>query len=206
MSENIKKILGKINEYLGLFIVVPAVLGGLWQILELSYLSPSFIRFFSVTQVASDGLLVMVIVFVISVPILLLTFRVRKAENIDDKKIESENKRPFFWQNLIIAVILITSGMLLFIFLILPLIHSLNTEFGLFEFAGLLFAASFALYCFFLGIRAITSAVFEIKPSIREKFSRYYSSRIKDPSSSWEFHLIALLTLIVFGIALIARS
>lgn len=44
-------------------VIVPYILGGIWQIIELSSISLTYIRFFSVTQSVSDGLLMLVIVF-----------------------------------------------------------------------------------------------------------------------------------------------
>ena len=40
-------------------ILLPAILGGVWQILELSKMSISYIRFFSATQLLPDGLLML---------------------------------------------------------------------------------------------------------------------------------------------------
>ena len=55
----IKSKLDWIKEYLSIIVIIPAIIGGIWQIIELSYISTSYIRFFSPTQVISDGLLVL---------------------------------------------------------------------------------------------------------------------------------------------------
>jgi cation transport ATPase len=52
-----------IKEYLPFILIIPAFLGGVWQIIELSSISISFIRFFSVTQLIADGLLIIVVFF-----------------------------------------------------------------------------------------------------------------------------------------------
>jgi hypothetical protein len=50
---------------LSLIVIIPYVLGGIWQIVELSTISLAYIRFFSVTQSVSDGLLMLVVLFLI---------------------------------------------------------------------------------------------------------------------------------------------
>lgn len=52
-----------IKEYLAIFLLIPLLIGGIIQILELSHMSISFIRFFSSTQLLPDGLLVLFIIF-----------------------------------------------------------------------------------------------------------------------------------------------
>lgn len=39
-----------IKEYLSFILIIPTFLGGIWQIIELSSISISFIRFFSVSN------------------------------------------------------------------------------------------------------------------------------------------------------------
>jgi hypothetical protein len=51
------KPLKLIKEYLPLIVLVPVVIGGLWQIIALASMSIAYIRFFSVTQLIADGLL-----------------------------------------------------------------------------------------------------------------------------------------------------
>lgn len=46
-------------KHLSLILLVPAILGGIWQIIELSQMSFSYIRFFSASQVLADGLLLL---------------------------------------------------------------------------------------------------------------------------------------------------
>lgn len=47
------------KKYLSLIILFPATIGGLWQLIELALISPSYIRFFSISQIVPDGLLVL---------------------------------------------------------------------------------------------------------------------------------------------------
>jgi len=48
-----------IKNNLAVILLFPTVLGGVWQLLELSKMSISFIRFFSPTQLLPDGLLIL---------------------------------------------------------------------------------------------------------------------------------------------------
>ncbi|WP_348814152.1 hypothetical protein, partial [Flavobacterium maritimum] len=45
--------------YLSVLVIVPAFIGGLWQIIELSNISITYIRFFSISQIVPDGLLIL---------------------------------------------------------------------------------------------------------------------------------------------------
>ena len=60
MIKRFKKVtLSDIKNNLAIILLFPALLGGLWQLLELSKMSISFIRFFSPTQLLPDGLLIL---------------------------------------------------------------------------------------------------------------------------------------------------
>ncbi|WP_029275668.1 hypothetical protein [Pedobacter borealis] len=50
-----------IKENISMIVLVPTLLGGIWQIIELSRIGTPYIRFFSVSQLVSDGLLLLFI-------------------------------------------------------------------------------------------------------------------------------------------------
>jgi hypothetical protein len=56
-----KQLIGYFSKHLSLLLLIPALLGGIWQIIELSHLSFSYIRFFSPSQVLADGLLILLL-------------------------------------------------------------------------------------------------------------------------------------------------
>ena len=56
-----------IRDNLSVFIFFPTLLGGFWQIIQLSDISLSYIRFFSLTQLIPDGLTVLIILLLMSV-------------------------------------------------------------------------------------------------------------------------------------------
>lgn len=53
-----------IKFYLPIILIVPPIIGGIWQTFELANMSLSFIRFFSTTQLLPDGILVLYIIVV----------------------------------------------------------------------------------------------------------------------------------------------
>ncbi|MDC4826190.1 hypothetical protein NQ838_17905, partial [Acinetobacter baumannii] len=50
---------------LSLLIILPSVLGGLWQIIELFSIDLPYIRFFSINQMVPDGVLILFLLFYI---------------------------------------------------------------------------------------------------------------------------------------------
>lgn len=54
-----------IKENISLILIVPSVIGGLWQLFELSSINTGYIRFFSISQVVPDGLLILFLVSLI---------------------------------------------------------------------------------------------------------------------------------------------
>jgi hypothetical protein len=83
---NLKKSpLKYLKSNLNLIIILPALLGGLWQIIELSRISFSFIRFFSVSQIIPDGLLILLFLIIFTISVFILFYFWRKLDTDDDK-------------------------------------------------------------------------------------------------------------------------
>lgn len=73
-----KKSLDFLNEYLSIIVLMPAIIGGLYQLINIIYyVGFPYVRFFSVTQVIPDGLLigVFILFFLIIYFLPILTFR-----------------------------------------------------------------------------------------------------------------------------------
>ena len=51
-----------VKENLNLILIIPTVIGGFWQIIELARISTAYIRFFSITHVIPDGLLILFVI------------------------------------------------------------------------------------------------------------------------------------------------
>jgi hypothetical protein len=60
----INKITKFLKEYLSILIVIPAFIGGIWQALELMSISIPYIRFFSLSQIVSDGILILMFLLI----------------------------------------------------------------------------------------------------------------------------------------------
>jgi hypothetical protein len=61
----IKYYYSQFKDNLNILILVPTILGGIWQLLELSSISTSFIRFFSLSQLVADGILILFILAIL---------------------------------------------------------------------------------------------------------------------------------------------
>lgn len=62
MSDKIKNYIKILNENIATIAIIPTVFGGIWQILKLGRISISMIRFFSISQLISDGLIILLFV------------------------------------------------------------------------------------------------------------------------------------------------
>lgn len=72
LKNSIIKLVEIARENLAIIIVIPTLLGGIWQVSQLILISPIFLRFFSISQLVSDGILVgFVILLCILIPYLL---------------------------------------------------------------------------------------------------------------------------------------
>lgn len=103
---------------LSLIVIIPYILGGIWQIIELSTISLAYIRFFSVTQSISDGLLVLVVLFLI-VSILWIWRRRDVTERMVRKWLMTET-------NVDVKIIVVLLTVTLSIILLLPLFAMIN--------------------------------------------------------------------------------
>lgn len=76
-----------LKEYLPLIIIIAPFFGGIWQIIELSSMSMSYVRFFSITQLIADGLLIIIVVvpFVIGIILFLEQYNSIKNNNSEVK-------------------------------------------------------------------------------------------------------------------------
>ncbi|UFK98245.1 hypothetical protein [Kaistella faecalis] len=103
-DEHIEKYKG----FLPFILLFPTIIGGIWQILELALIDPAFIRFFSISQMIPDGLLILAIfgLIILSFIITNIFFKFRNVTSID-------NLEEFSWWNLVRGIILMTSSVTL---------------------------------------------------------------------------------------------
>lgn len=82
MENNSKFSLKTIRDNLSVIILFPTLLGGIWQIIQLLRIKPVMVRFFSITQLVSDGLLIFVaLITILTIPFLVVySFKLVGAE------------------------------------------------------------------------------------------------------------------------------
>lgn len=68
----LKTIVDFLKENLSILIVIPAFLGGIWQAFELMSISMPYIRFFSISQIVSDGITILMLIIITSFVYLLI--------------------------------------------------------------------------------------------------------------------------------------
>jgi hypothetical protein len=87
MNEYVKRYYNFVKDNLTMIAIIPTILGAIWQLYMLSSLSSNLVRFFSVSQLISDGILVLgffIFPFIMSYQILM-------KRNTNEKKKEDIN-------------------------------------------------------------------------------------------------------------------
>lgn len=113
----IKNLIVQYKEYLPLIILIPTLIGGSTQLIRLSWISISYVRFFSISQSLADGLLTL-IVFVILLIVLIIQTIIGQYLIQFKRKILSENRSKFYKY----TMVLITNIAYLFSILFLALL------------------------------------------------------------------------------------
>ena len=152
---------------LSLIILLPTFLGGIWQLLELSSISTSFIRFFSISQLIPDGLLILFIFIIIYISVI-VSFNMfgKKPFNVDSSK-----KSLSIWN----GILLMSLGSIMFIFGLLPVFQSIyqkrNIQIG--EIAIIIPSLMFTVGGFVIGIwRVILSFLQNNKEKTKEVYEK----------------------------------
>jgi hypothetical protein len=101
--EKIKSALKFIKENINLLILIPTLLGGFWQLFELSLIDTSFIRFFSISQVVADGLVISFLLSLFLLIYFLIFFRDKEEVIINN---DLYSKKWFKIVVLVISIIL----------------------------------------------------------------------------------------------------
>lgn len=86
MNKFLVKYYNLLKENLAMFAVIPTVIGGIWQLFKLTTISANMIRFFSISQLVADGLLIIMTSFV---PVLLMIYPILRPK---DDKLETNNR------------------------------------------------------------------------------------------------------------------
>lgn len=118
-----KKYIDLINKNFSLLVAIPPLLGSIWQLLKLSSISISYIRFFSLSQLIPDGIIISIFIFILIVGIILIVYLYKKFEIRNGGLIEEKAESSVFMNkfievkkgNWIIAVLLYIVSLFLFI-------------------------------------------------------------------------------------------
>lgn len=152
-----------LKEYLSLIIIIPTFLGGIWQILELSLMSISYVRFFSITQLVADGILIIIVIL----PwIIGLIFSVEIYNSVKNKdSIIKNNIFVDIFLYFIIILVCYISGKVL---------YNIIKEIGINTYIGYLFLVTYVYFILFVVI------VFFSKLFIKciHFFKKIYKTRI----------------------------
>ena len=108
------------KDFFPIIILIPTIIGGIWQILELMTIDPSFLRFFSISQLVSDGILIITLLTIVIVYLLLLN----KKFNLKDLGNVNFEKNQFNLKNFIASILLF----FIYIFMILYVYYTYNLD------------------------------------------------------------------------------
>ncbi|PIF34134.1 hypothetical protein CLU81_4768 [Flavobacterium sp. 9] len=116
MNEYLKNYYNIIKENITMFAIVPTILGGIWQLWMLGSISSNMIRFFSISQLISDGLLVLGF-FVFPVSIVFQTIKNRRKT----EKVKTEPTSKFvdvYVAFIVLTIVLVIITVLLLVWII----------------------------------------------------------------------------------------
>lgn len=151
-----KKGLEFFKEYQSVIVLIPTLLGGFWQLMALSHISISYIRFFSISQLIADGILILFILTLVYLSYKLLKFLSWVINSgLNDKSI---SKRQIFFKFSVVILI----GVAPIIWYIIDIIKTGSIS-SLFIFESIFFGIFIILLCFHLLVK------FEIIDRILEK-------------------------------------
>lgn len=141
-----------IKDYLSLIVLIPALLGGFWQIIELAAIGIPYIRFFSVSQMVPDGLLILFLLGTILLFFNAITFNHSISDNENnatqsaDEQTDIPESRNRSSQSYLISLILeLIIALAIFYIAIFPIIKSIYSENKVSLLQIILFLATFII-------------------------------------------------------------
>lgn len=165
-KESLKEEYIRLKDNLSIILLVPTLLGGVWQLLELSSISTSFIRFLSLGQLVADGILILFVftLFYASFRMVSSSFH-KKSFIVDSKKTSSIAVE--------IALIVLTS--IAFIFVVLPVLNEIyeTRKVGIIDIVILIPIVTMVFGGFLLGSISIIENLLNKRNEPIEKGLRY---------------------------------
>lgn len=180
-----------IKDYLPILFIIPTSLGGIWQLLELGSIGIPYIRFFSVTQLLPDGLVIIFMAFAISV------YLTNFALLYDSKNFShhfTHSKKHLF-----IYLLLNISVLTLVIFTFLKF-HTREQDFRqvAYEFAVLFLIIKCSIYI----IELIITLILKFRNKSPAGLDKIFDDVKKQDYSEIHTLFLTMLYLIIFGIFL----
>lgn len=192
-----------IDKHLKLILLIPAILGGLWQLYELSSISTSYIRFFSLSQVVPDGLMWL---FVISIFYgtyrLIASFYKLKSLSFFIRKVERE-KLKF---TIGLSLVLIIATTIMTAYFLIPGYQDLSDNGSISEVLPLLVLSFIVLFTFLIAILSVLSIIHEytrLGDFISRWLTKKKADNVKsDEANEEENKALSFLAKILFWIVL----
>lgn len=180
MSENkelivenkfLKFIKVDIKENLSLIVLIPSVIGGLWQILELLTIGLSYVRFFSLTQLVSDGITIGIVLLT-----LLFLYLVSKPVKFIKSLFTDEINKIPIWLNFFMTLMMAVS---LFIYPKTTLYIENKKSFS--SYLGFIIPL-------LLFIKFFIQFIFQLYPTLDPKYKilKYFHSNYKNKTKTYE--------------------
>ncbi len=206
--------LKKFKDFIPIILFISTFIGGIWQLIELISIDLSYVRFFSPTQLLSDGIVIIIYLSGVWVFGLIFSYIFSKAisyiHTMYDKYEEQRHLKilkTFFLISYI--VYFITIGLYLLILFgqvmpnLWPTYFPKNTEnpYIVFITEGAMFLALYSLYKLLLGEVDVISNDSKNSES-RRLFNKFYNRKYKSISRFLNVYLI----LLIFNLFLIIKS
>lgn len=110
MNSNFTKYFQILKDNLTIIALIPTFLGGIWQLFQLGGISIQMIRFFSLTQLVNDGvLLILFLIFPVSILILILNTDFKSLYDESDFNLIQylrEKKKSYFFPFCIFTILM----------------------------------------------------------------------------------------------------
>lgn len=162
----IKVNLSFVKDNLSVIAITPFIIGGLWQLISLASISPSYIRFFSVTQQIPDGILILFVAFT-----LFLSYLFFGGLIINESFGGTKNLIQLSYKNLLIRSLLSTiTGIIIIVFFLKDIVFTKEKEIKVY--------GDLLEYIVFMGVVAIAALlIFKIPIVILTKLLESFKSR-----------------------------
>lgn len=168
-----KSLFFKVKDNLGTAIVIPTVLGGLIQLVELGSINISYIRFFSANQLIPDGLIVVLTVILVS--IVFIIYNKLLSKNLNLLNLTNFVKLPIYSIVLYFAIISV------FLSVSIYYLYNYDTYMSIQNISVILLALNAAFLAFILHVKDVSFALsfYVLRKYNTDKLiveaSRYYS-------------------------------